>query len=233
MKCNSVIRMAGALAAVLLSQSAVLADNLPWKYNWTPSTTTVTASNSGIGGGTSTKLKLTNEPLDENLEPVGSVDVTGNSDIVATQIKVESNAPSGFPDQFVTGADVTFKLKITDGTVTSASHTFTFNGTFATQTLGDESTASTASANVKFTSTGDQVQSFIIGAAEYTVKFVAYTPPGPPGSSNMGSIAYNVKVRALDIQKAPEPASLMLAGLGASFMGFSAWRKKRRQTVEA
>jgi len=231
MKHFSVTWLTGALAAVLLSGSAVRADNLPWNYNWTPSTTSITASESGVGG-TTTKLKLTNEPTNADLDPLSSVGVTGNSDIVATQLSVTSDAPTGFPDEFLTGADVSLKLKITDET-SGLSHSFTFTGTFNTQDPLDPSTAADEQANVKFTHTGLATQSIILGAAEYTVKFVAYTPPGPPGSANQGSIAYNVKVRSLDIQKAPEPATLMLAGIGASFMGLGAWRKKRRQQIEA
>jgi len=229
MKHFSVTWLTGALAALLLSGSAVRADNLPWNYNWTPSTTSITASDSPTGS--TTKLKLTNEPTNADLDPLSSVGVTGNSDIVATQLSVTSDAPTGFPDEFKTGADVSLKLKITDET-SGLSHNFTFTGTFNTQDPSDPSTAADESANVKFTHTGSSLQSFVIGAAEYTVKFVAYTPPGPPGSANQGSIAYNVKVRTLDIQKAPEPASLCLAGIGASFMGLGAWRK-RRQKVEA
>jgi len=231
MKKFSVTWLTGALAAVLLSGSAVRADSLPWSYNWTPNKTTITASDSGVGG-TTTKLKLTNEPLNEFGDPISEVQVTGDSDIVATQIGVDSDAPAGFPDEFKTGAEISLKLKITDET-SGQTNNFTFGGHFNSPSALVKSTASEESANVKFTTTGDPTQSWIIdGIAEYTISFVAYTPPGPEGATNRGSIAYNVTVRDLQSNKAPEPTSLLLAGIGASFMSISAWRKRRQAVVE-
>ncbi len=229
----SVALFTGAVAALLIGNQA-RADNVPWKYNWTPSTLTITASDSPTGS--ITKLHLTNEPLDADGNPLSNVTVKGNSDIVATALNVESNAPAGFPDEFKTGADITLKLKITDGLSGQAAQ-FLFTGTFATQDPSEPSTASEENSNVKFTGTGVQKYVQVLGSQatgfrEYTIKFVSYTPPPPQGAANKGAIAYNVKIRSLDIQKAPEPSTMLLAGLGASFMGLGAWRK-RRQTAQA
>jgi hypothetical protein len=233
MKRISVSLLTGVVAALLLGNSSARADNLPWSYNWTPSTLTVTdPANPG------TKLHLTNEPLDADGNPLSHVDVTGDSDIVATQIKVESDAPAGFPDEFKNSPDVSFKLKITD---TTSGETFftTFTGNFNSNG-SEKSTASMANSNVKFTPTGIQNVTHTLsdGSAEYTIKFVSYTPPPPMGAANQGSIAYHVTVRSLNITKnpgggptsqSPEPASLFLASIGASFMGLGAWRKRRQQ----
>src|SRR5262245_58069181 len=220
-----------AVLTSLLGGSSARADNLPWSYNWTPNTLTV--SDPAHPG---TKLHLTNEPLDADGNPLSKVDVTGDSDIVATQIKVESDAPAGFPDEFKNSPELSLKLKITD---TTSGETFftTFTGNFNTNGA-DKSTASVANSNVKFTPTGTQLVTHTLadGSAEYTIKFVSYTPPPPMGAANQGSIAYHVSIRSLDITKnppsqTPEPTSMLLAGIGVSFMSLGAWRKRRQQTV--
>src|SRR4051812_23521366 len=102
----SVALRTGVVLAALLGGSSVRADNLPWRYNWTPSTLTVNSTTSPT-----TKLHLTNEPLDADGNPLSNVTVSGNSDIVATAISVESNAPSGFPDEWKTSDNLVLKLK--------------------------------------------------------------------------------------------------------------------------
>jgi hypothetical protein len=225
------IALLTAIVGALLGGSSVRADNLPWSYNWTPSTLTVVDP-----ANPTTKLHLTNEPLDAGGNPLSHVDVTGNSDIVATQISVSSDAPAGFPDEFKNSPELTLKLKITD-TTSSQAFTFQFTGNFNTQNPADPSTASMANSNVKFTPTGTQQFTQQIGNSEYTVKFVSYTPPPPMGAANQGSIAYHVSVRSLDITKTPtgqtpEPASLLMAGIGAAGLGLGAWRKRRRAALD-
>jgi hypothetical protein len=206
----------GAVAALLLAGS-VQAAPVPWNYNWEPSTLKVVSDTSPTSF-----LTLTDEP--------GRTVNTDHTDTVATAIKVTSDAPVGFPDQFTTHpkSDVGFKLTIKD-MMSGLSHAFVFTGTFATQNPLDPSTVSADSANVKFTPTGIQNVTQQIGMNEYNIKFVSYTPPGPPGSGNSSSIAYHVEVRQLDIQKSPEPSTMLLGGFGASFLGLGAWRKRRRQ----
>src|SRR5262249_48762077 len=153
-------------------------------------------------------------------------------DIVATQVSVSSDAPAGFPDEFKNSPDLTLKLKIND-TTSGQAFTFQFTGSFNTHNPREPSTASIAHPNGKFTPTGTQQVTQQIGDNEYTVKFVAYTPPPPSGAANQGSIAYHVTVRAVDITKnppgqTPEPTSMLLAGIGVSFMGLGAWRKRRQ-----
>jgi hypothetical protein len=224
MKRFSVTLLTGVVAALLLCNSSARADNLPWSYNWTPNTLSLPSDNPG------TKLKFTNEPTDAGGNPLSAVSVSGNSDIVATQISVESNAPSGFPDKFTSTPNLQMKLKITDGT-SGQSASFIFQGSFNTTNPSDPSTASSVNSNVKFNILSPTSFTQVIGAAEYTIKYVSYTPPPPAGSANKGSIAFHVTVTGLQIQKVPEPASMLLAGIGASFMGLGAWRKRRRQAA--
>jgi hypothetical protein len=60
---------------------------------------------------------------------------------------------------------------------------------------------------------------------------VFYTPPGPPGSDNSGSISATVTVRPVNIQKSPEPSTMVLSVVGLSFLGLSSWRKRRQKAL--
>src|SRR5438874_2243976 len=60
------------------------------------------------------------------------------------------------------------------------------------------------------------------------VSIAADTPPGPPTASNAGSIAAHVEITAPTTNgDSPEPASLVLAGLGLLLSGGAAWRRRR------
>jgi hypothetical protein len=217
MKRFSFALFAGAVAAVLFSGTAQAAP-VPWTYNFTPSTLQVNSDNPG------SFATITNEP--------GRVVNTDHTFITATNITVTSNAPSGFPDEFTQHGNVTFSLYLKDNN-SNQNMTFLFNGTFNTTDALNKSTVSGDASNLQFTPLGNQNVVQVLGQNEYTIKFYSYTPPGPPLSGNKGSIAYQVTVRNLDIQKSPEPSTMLLAGLGASFMSFSAWRKKRRKQAAA
>jgi hypothetical protein len=219
MKRFSLGLLTASVAAVLLGGSAQAAP-VPWKYNWTPSVGFVDTDSLGsLDSG----ITLSNEP--------GVTVNTDRTNITATNIDVYSNAPDGFPDEFQATPDVTFTLKITDLN-SGFSWDFLFTGHFNTTDAADPSTVSEGSANVDFTPTGTQEYVKQIGDNEYTIKFISYTPPPPEDADNSGAISYRVTVVNLGIQKAPEPSSMLLAGLGASFMGLGAWRK-RRQAAKA
>jgi hypothetical protein len=227
MKRITVTMRTAAVAALLLAGSAQAAPPI-WNYNWTPSTTTV-MTDSPIGADS--KIKLTDQLTNNQAQSF-------STDITATNITVDSDAPPGFPDEFVASPSVNFKLRIYDGAVVDGIFKdFTFTGHFNTVDPLNPSTVADGEANVDFTPTGDQSITQVIGSHEYTVSYNSYTPPPPEGTKDtlgnlvQGSISYHVTVRELDIQKAPEPSSMLLAGIGASFLGFGAWRKRRQQTA--
>jgi hypothetical protein len=226
MKRFSIALLTAAVAAVLFSGTAQAAP-VPWTFNWTPvtnpasppgPTATVLSDNPG------SFLTISNEP--------GRTVTNDHTFITATNISVTSNAPVGFPDEFTLHGNVAFNLFLKDNN-SGASGNFLFTGTFDTMNPLMKSTVSADSSNLQFTPTGVQSINPVLGHNEYDVHFYSYTPPGPPGSGNKGSIAFQVTVRNLDIQKAPEPSTMLLAGLGASFMSFSAWRKRRKQVTMA
>jgi hypothetical protein len=215
MKRSSVALFTGAVAALLFAGPSARADFVQWRFNWTPSTLKVISDTSP-----STYVTLTNEPLGK---PSGE-QVSGDSDIQMTNVKVTSNAPRANPDLFTNSPPVTFSLHLVD----VASGAFT-DLVFHIKFLGDVSSSS-SHLRVDPASLAQSFNNITLGNSVYNVGNVQYTPPGPPGSDNSGSISATVTVRPLNIQKAPEPSTMVLSVVGLSFLGLSSWRKRRQKT---
>ena len=164
-----------AATAALLLAGAAHAAPPTWSYNWTPSATTIHTDDSP----STSYLKLTDQTVNNTAQ-------TFSTDITATNISVVSDAPAGFPDEFITKGNVSFNLKIFDGVSMGS---FTFNGTFNTQDPLNPSTVAIGDANAKFTNQSVAPQTLQIGQHEYTVAFNSYTPPPPqglPGQRGLG-----------------------------------------------
>jgi hypothetical protein len=196
-----------ALAGLIATGSSLRAGPIEWKYNWTP-----VFGSTILSDNTLSKVTLSNEPLD---------DAAGTSDIVATNITTFSNAPRANPDTFSNGA-YKLQLQLTD-VASGLAETFFFEG----KLTGD---LSKFSSNLLNTFTSPQTIVKVIGDNEYTVTIGYYVPPGPPTSDNKGSIGARVVVRPLDVNKTPEPSTMILSFVGLSLMGVAGWRS-RRQTV--
>jgi hypothetical protein len=188
-----------------------------WSYNWTHSPIVIAADTGGTGGVT-----LTNHQ-----GGTGS----GNSDIVATQITTFSSASVNTPDHF-TGKNYSLILDLTDLS-SHQSGMLTFNGTL-------NGTLSATSANIKNTFTGPLTQHLDLGANIYTITIGPYAAPGIPDATQTGSISAHVSVQAASTggssggatppptHESPEPATLLLAGLGASALALAGWRRRAR-----
>jgi len=198
-----------ALTLLLLANSSARADLISWGYNWEPSTLKVAANAGGSG-----YLSLTDEP---------SNSATGSSNTVVTNLHAFSTAAYNTPDTF-NQAPVSFTLQLTD----SASHTsgsLTFSGYFSGTITGNSS-------NVQLTMTSPTTESLTLGGNTYTVSIGTYTPPGPPGASNAGSLNAFVSVAPASgtgtISSVPEPSTFVLAGLALPWVGLSGWRRRRK-----
>jgi hypothetical protein len=231
---------AAVLTLLLLSGSQARATMIDpstaqWSYNFTPGTVVpagtpgatqvspgvwvnqvnaIAADAPGTGG-----VSFTNEP---------ARDVTGSSDVVATNLRVFSSALPTSPDTFNSGGAYSLVLVVTDK-ASGDSAVLTFTGK-----LGGMFSASNSNVTNMFT--GQTTQTATLGAFDYTVSFPSnfYSPPGPPLASNSGSISAHVAVSPSNIGPAtvPEPATMVLSGLGLALMGAAGWRK-RRQAVAA
>ena len=193
------------IAHFCLSASAARADHIDWLYSWSRRPDQVYAD-----GSTTSYIALTSE---------SEIPATDNTDVVAANLSVFSKAPDTAPATF-TNKPYTLTLTLTDGD-TGAVGSLVFTGDFNGQVTSDSS-------NVGITFTGNITQSLTLGQHLYTVSMDAYAPPGPQGSSNVGSIGAHATVTVQSVQSLPEPCSAMLAVLALPACGF--WRRRRRRT---
>jgi hypothetical protein len=118
-------------------------------------------------------------------------------------------------------------LNITDGQNNSGSVTFTgaLNGSL-----------SNSSTNLTNGFTSNTTQTVTIGSHKYTVT-ADYTAPGAPGSGKTGSITFSVSVADASNgggngngggSQAPEPSTLVLAGLAVPVC-LGAWMRRNRR----
>jgi hypothetical protein len=202
-----------ALTLVMLTGTTVRADFIPWTYSWTRNPIAVPADGSGTGG-----IAMTNQPVNH---------AVNSSDIVATSLWTFSSASTATPDTF-TNQPFSLTLALTDDN-SHQTTSLTFNGLF-------NGSLTASSANIAQSWTGLSTQTVTLGNDTYTVAMNGYTPPGPPGSANPGSISAHVDVQAgptggggggPPVDAAPEPSTLALSGLGLSCLGLAFWRKRR------
>jgi hypothetical protein len=211
-----------AVVLLLVAGTNARADFIPWTYNWDRSPVSVAADAPGTGG-----VSFTNEP---------SKNATGSSDIVATNLKVFSSATADAPDKLSTGGQYTLTLTLTDGP-SGQSSVLSWLGKLSGTFSKDSSNITNA-----FDPNSPLTRTVTLGNDIYTVTMGAYSPPGPPSASNAGSIGAHVDVVAAGgpgpgpgpgptpgpVEESPEPSTLLLSGLGLSFLGAAGWRKHRK-----
>jgi hypothetical protein len=211
-----------ALTLLLLTGVSARAD-VSWSYNWAPSATQINANAGGPG-----YLTLTNEPG-------GSA--TGNSNTVVTNIQAYSTATSSNPAVF-NNVPISFALQLTDA-ASGTSDTLKFSGYFS-------GNITATSSNVQLTFTSPMSETVTVGQNTYAVMVGTYTPPGPPGEVNSGSLNAFVTVTSLGGGHTggtgggtsggtgtPEPATLTLACLAFPFVGLYGWRRRRTNESQA
>jgi hypothetical protein len=215
MKC-SLVAIVSAAGLLCLGGTPAWAGStstdVNWTYNFTPGQPSV-SSNTGTG-----TVTFTNEPTKS---------ATNSSDVVVTNLRVNSVAPSGTPDSFSsTGGMWKVGLVLTDSS-SGNSTTMNFSGQ-----LGGTWSANNSNLTNTFTGTTNYSWTDPKSGDTFKVNLVGYTPPGPPTASNAGSIAAYVQVTPAGggggISSTPEPSTLVLSILGLGFAGLTTWQKRRR-----
>jgi len=211
-----------ALALLLGGSAGARAGLVPpsevrWQYNFTPTVSSV----AGSAGGS---LTFTNEP---------DIWSSGNDGYVnVTFMKLNSNATIGSAESFPNGEfGFSLTLKVPDYVGMGApisSTPLTFGGKL-TGTFYNEN----SSVGKDWTDAGPKFVD--VGGYRFTVEFVDFSRPGPPSQQTLrGSITAHVTVDYTptgnpdpDPQETPEPASLVLCGLGAALGGLAWWRRRK------
>ncbi len=140
----------------------------------------------------------------------------GNREIVMTNLRAFSCAPSHAPERFE-NAGYHLSLTILD-VASNASGTVSFSGLF-------NGSLSHVIADIRNTFGGEMTKAIQLGDNLYTVTLGNYAPPGPPSSGLLGGITAFVTVAPMHT---PEPSTLLLASVGGAFLGLNAWRKRMR-----
>ena len=221
-----------ALAGVLVAGTSVRADNIPWGYS--ASGTTIFNNNNPI--------------MSSSVIFAGSSGVaSGASGIIIYNLSATSTASDGAPDSFtdvpfnlgVTFTDIKATSSVSPGAVSSSAINFAglFNATnVTTKSLLPGVNSWTSSASEELILGGDDV-----GWRKYTVTISSFTPPGQPGGAP-GSIQAIVNIEPTDAPEGgggppttatPEPASLVLAGLGLPLFIVARRRFKKVQAEAA
>jgi hypothetical protein len=190
-----------ALALLLTLGTAGRADPIAWTYSWSNTPDVLYANKPGTG-----TITLSDESKQT---------AAGDSDVVATNIQVHSTATVSHPDAF-TRQTYTLGLTLTDQ-ASGQTGTLNFTGFL-------DGTATASSARITNTFTGPVSQPLFLGNNRYTVTMTSYTPPGPPGAANSGSIGAHA---VITVEALPEPGAGVLAGCGACLLGLAAWRYRR------
>lgn len=214
--------MGTVIGLFLLGPSAARADLLTWGFNWSGNPASVGADPGGTGG----IFLLDPQPG----QGQGSMHLAG------TQLEVFSSAPAGTLDHF-TNRPYTDSITITDN-ASHTSGTLTFTGLF-------NGTLSPSQANITNTFTGKTIQTLLLGGHLYTVHLDQYIPPTP---TSAGAFGADITVTTNSGgggsggggggggsggggHHAPEPSSLILAGLGLASFGVGYWRRAKRMAT--
>jgi hypothetical protein len=199
-----------ALTLLLLAGASARADLIQWGYNWSPSATKIDAD----GGGTG-YLGITNET---------SKTAAGSSNTVITNIRAFSTAPSSAPDVF-THAGFTFTLQLQD-LASQQTGSVSFSGFFSGALTANN-------ANIKANFTSPTTETLTLGGNTYTVALGTYSPPGPPGAVNAGSLNATVTVTpgtgGGHTSSTPEPSTLVLISFAFPCLGLTGWRRRRNR----
>jgi hypothetical protein len=195
-----------AALALLLNAAAAHAEQIGWSSAWS----TTTAAVSGDQGN-SGEVIFTAQPGGTS---------GGKSTITAAAVSTLSDAPASNLDTF-TGEKYSLTLTLTD-TASGKSGVLTFTGKLF-GTLGS------GSANITSTFDSPTTQTLVLGNDTFKVTIGPFVPPGPPAATQSGAISATVVPSAGSgaltppstptpppPAQAPEPTSLMLAGLGVA-----------------
>jgi hypothetical protein len=216
----------GAAAALLMTGSAVRADIINFGYSASSAVNPVDSSSSIYNSNNAIKTSsITFTPANG----AASYDGTVPTQFIVYNMKTSSTAMAG-PGTYDSFSAVPFNLGVTVTDLTSSSQgTFNFNGTYTADHVSS-STSHVDPASQGISWSGPLSVTQTVGNNTYTMSLVSWTAPGAPG--NPGAIL--AEVTAVSGPGgvgagAPEPASIVLAGLALPAL----LAARRRRKIEA
>jgi hypothetical protein len=238
MRKSLVAWFVAALAGLLVTGTSVRADGIPWGYS-----------------AASMDISNNNNPIKSStVSFAGSSGVaSGDSGIIIYNLTTSSTATDSGPDSF---SNVPFNLGVTftDIKATSsssasakASDTLSFAGLFNASNVTTKSLLPGMNSWTSPTTAELVLGADDTGWSKYSVQIASFTPPGQPGGAP-GSIQAIVTITPTTnpggsgsggdgggggLNGTPEPASLLLAGLGLPLIVLVRRRMKKNQEVNA
>jgi hypothetical protein len=190
-----------ALTLVLSAGSDARAEIITWQYSWTANPTSLSAT---TGSGQVTFLAQSGSMSSTAGTPVG---------ILGAAVQFTSSASPGNPDTF-TNVPAAFTANLTDGS-SGLSDAVVFSGV-----LNGNLWSNGNSLSLSFPS---PTQGLTLGGHQYSASIVPVLTEFLAGNGAIFGL-----VTASDVQKTPEPSTLLLAVLGLPLAGATAWKRRRR-----
>jgi hypothetical protein len=212
MRRNSIPAIGIVMCLLLASGQSARAELVNWSYTWSATPDIVLADPPGtskiyLGNSAGSALVDTSDP---------------STDLVATNIYVQSTASPTHPDKF-TNVPFTLSLVITDTASgnTNATNPLLFPGVF-------NGKVSSGSSKVHPTmNSAALVQTVTLGNFTYTVALTTIVNPGPSTGTNKGSIGATAVLKITNVvQRVPEPGAIVLAVLGVGIFWLSLARRR-------
>ena len=228
-----------ALALLVVGTSAQ-ADTTPpvgdvlWEYNFTPVMPAPPVGGGGAGlyadnaVGSNAGITFTNDSTKTAEGPSKS--------IVASNLKAFSPSTGKF--EFTNGGNWSMSMVLTHSDANGPhSKTLMFGGKFD----GDFSWGKSNLTNTMLgfydangLLTENESMKVTLGAYDFTVTLIPVIMPGQTSSGIQGAIGAKVDIAATGSGEpagTPEPSTMLLAGFGMTFLGASAWRKRRARAA--
>ena len=226
---TSLILFTAAAAMLFASGASARADSIPWGYS--ASDTMIFNDNNPIK---SSSIKMTG----------GNGVASGNSGIIIYNLTTDSKATDAAPDSF---SSVPYNLAVTlsdikatgsNNNSAKSKDVVNFSGLFSASGVTTKSLFPGPGSWTSPTTTSVTLGADDVGWRKYTVTISSITPPGEPGGAP-GSIQAVVEVTPTDgpggsgetPPPAPEPASLVLAGLGLPVLLLARRHLKKAQNA--
>jgi hypothetical protein len=192
-----------ALVLLLLIGAKARSDFIPYSYTWGGDILSFGGGNSTTGAGFVDQFGFSNAYSGKGSQ----------ENIPAVRVSVYGSATATFSPIPAYGPRLSLAMYLRDGP-SNASSTLTFKGDYSGTIY-----------NLKAT-IYNPIQTVTLGKDTYTVMINPFISPTATESRRL--LTANVFVSGPDVNNVPEPASVVLIGLGLSTLGVRRWWRKLR-----